>query len=61
MEEEFEGLQKGVAREKRTGVTQQFLAHLVESTAMLLDYYHVPDSRQARPKPPEDRVSLRAS
>ncbi len=61
MEEEFEALQKGVAREKRTGVTQQFLANLVDGTAMLLDYYHVSDSRQARPRPPEDRVSLRAS
>ena len=61
MEEEFEALQKGVAREKRTGVTQQFLAHLVDSTEMLLEYYHVSDSRQARPKPPEERVRLRAS
>lgn len=61
MQEEFEGLQRGVAREKRTGVTQQFLSHLVDSTSMLLDYYHVADPRQIRSKADDDRVSLRAS
>ena len=61
MKEEFDTLQNGVAREKRTGVTQQFLAHLVDSTAILLDYYQVTDPRQARLRPPDERASLRAS
>jgi hypothetical protein len=55
MEDEFEQLKKAIARERRTGMTQQFLDHLVTSTQVLLDFYQVPRSRQ-RP----DRL-LRAS
>ncbi|HYM50977.1 MAG TPA: terpene synthase family protein [Candidatus Limnocylindrales bacterium] len=56
MEEEFESLQKAIARERRTGATQQFLAHLVDSTQVLLDFYAVPRPRGQRP----DRITLRA-
>jgi hypothetical protein len=56
MDEEFEMLQKAVARERRTGVTQQFLTHLIDSTEVLLDFYQVPRSRPGR----SDR-SLKAS
>jgi hypothetical protein len=48
MDEEFEMLQKAVARERRTGVTQQFLTHLIDSTQVLLDFYEVPRSRPGR-------------
>src|ERR671934_306817 len=43
--EEFEALQHAIARERRTGATQQFLNHLVESTQVLLDFYEVPRPR----------------
>ncbi len=56
MEEEFEMLKKAIARERRTGVTQQFLAHLIDSTQVLLDFYEVPRVRPGR----SDR-SLKAS
>src|SRR5438094_8836617 len=57
MEEEFESLQKAIARERRTGVTQQFLSHLIDSTQVLLDFYAVP-----RPRTPRaDRTILKAS
>jgi hypothetical protein len=56
MEEEFEMLQKAVGRERRTGVTQQFLTHLIDSTQVLLDFYEVPRPRQGR----SDRI-LKAS
>ena len=56
MDEEFEMLQKAVARERRTGVTQQFLTHLIDSTEVLLDFYQVPRNRPGR----SDR-SLKAS
>ena len=39
MEEEFEALKKATARERQAGATQQFLAHLVESTQVLVDFY----------------------
>jgi hypothetical protein len=45
MDEEFEMLKKAVARERRTGVTQQFLTHLIDSTQVLLDFYDVPRAR----------------
>jgi hypothetical protein len=48
MDEEFEMLQKAVARERRTGVTQQFLTHLIDSTQVLLDFYEVPRNRPGR-------------
>ncbi|HEY0492369.1 MAG TPA: terpene synthase family protein [Candidatus Dormibacteraeota bacterium] len=48
MDEEFEMLQKAVARERRTGVTQQFLTHLIDSTQVLLDFYQVPRNRAGR-------------
>ncbi|TMD23848.1 MAG: hypothetical protein E6I99_04965 [Chloroflexi bacterium] len=47
MEEEFEQLKKAIARERRTGITQSFLSHLIDSTQVLLDFYEVP--RQGRP------------
>jgi hypothetical protein len=56
MDEEFEQLKKAIARERRTGITQQFLGHLIDSTQVLLDFYEVPRGRQGRP----DRV-LKAS
>jgi len=56
MDEEFEMLQKAVAKERRTGVTQQFLTHLIDSTQVLLDFYEVPRGRPGR----SDR-SLKAS
>jgi hypothetical protein len=46
--EEFEALQHAIARERRTGATQQFLNHLVESTQVLLDFYEVPRPRDRR-------------
>ena len=49
MDEEFEMLKKAVARERRTGITQPFLSHLIESTQVLLDFYAVPRGRQNRP------------
>lgn len=58
MEEEFEQLKKAIARERRTGITQQFLSHLVDSTQVLLDFYEVPGGRQSQGRP--DRV-LKAS
>ncbi|TMD13157.1 MAG: hypothetical protein E6J00_09025 [Chloroflexi bacterium] len=56
MEEEFESLQKAIARERRTGVTQQFLSHLIDSTQVLLDFYAVPRPRAPR----SDRAVLKA-
>jgi len=43
--EELDGLQKAVGRERRTGVTQQFLTHLVGSTQAVLDFYESLDNR----------------
>src|SRR6266849_4466984 len=54
MEEEFEQLKKAIARERRTGITQEFLSHLIDSTQVLLDFYEVPG---VKPRP--DRL-LRA-
>jgi hypothetical protein len=56
MEQEFESLQNAIARERRTGVTQQFLSHLIDSTQVLLDFYEKPRPRQARP----ERAALKA-
>jgi hypothetical protein len=56
MEEEFESLQKAIARERRTGVTQQFLSHLIDSTQVLLDFYAVPRLRLPR----QERAGLKA-
>jgi Terpene synthase family 2, C-terminal metal binding len=58
MEEEFEQLKKAIARERRTGITQQFLGHLIDSTQVLLDFYEVPGGRHSQGRP--DRV-LKAS
>jgi hypothetical protein len=58
MDEEFEMLQKAVARERRTGVTQQFLTHLIDSTQVLLDFYEVPRNR---PRSDRSDRSLKAS
>ena len=58
MEEEFEQLKKAIARERRTGITQQFLSHLVDSTQVLLDFYEVPGGRHSQGRP--DRA-LKAS
>src|SRR3989442_1773555 len=58
MEEEFEQLKKAIARERRTGITQQFLSHLIDSTQVLLDFYEVPGGRHSQGRP--DRV-LKAS
>jgi hypothetical protein len=55
MDDEFEQLKKAIARERRTGITQEFLDHLIDSTQVLLDFYEIPRTR-AR----SDRV-LRAS
>ena len=55
MDDEFDQLKKAIARERRTGITQDFLAHLIDSTQVLLDFYEVPRGK-ARP----DRV-LKAS
>lgn len=54
MDDEFEQLKKAIARERRTGITQQFLDHLIESTEVLLDFYEIP-----RTRPRSDRL-LRA-
>jgi terpene synthase-like protein len=48
MEEEFEMLKKAIGRERRTGITQQFLGHLVDSTQVLLDFYEVPGGQKAK-------------
>src|SRR5437762_1625227 len=58
MEEEFEQLKKAIARERRTGITQQFLSHLIDSTQVLLDFYEVPGGRHSQGRP--DRA-LKAS
>jgi hypothetical protein len=58
MEEEFEQLKKAIARERRTGITQQFLSHLIDSTQVLLDFYEAPGGRHSQGRP--DRV-LKAS
>jgi terpene synthase-like protein len=50
MDDEFETLKRAVARERRTGITQEFLAHLVDSTLVLLDFYHLADG-QSRLEP----------
>lgn len=50
MEEEFEQLKKAIARERRTGATQQFLSHLIDSTQVLLDFYDLPKPAPARPE-----------
>jgi hypothetical protein len=42
MEDEFDQLKKAIARERRTGITQSFLDHLIDSTQVLLDFYEVP-------------------
>ena len=49
MDEEFEQLKKAIARERRTGITQQFLGHLIDSTQVLLDFYEVPGGQKTRP------------
>ncbi|TMC27860.1 MAG: terpene synthase/cyclase family protein, partial [Chloroflexi bacterium] len=49
MDEEFEQLKKAIARERRTGATQQFLSHLIDSTQVLLDFYDLPRTAPARP------------
>ncbi len=51
MEEEFEMLKKAIGRERRTGITQQFLSHLIDSTQVLLDFYEVPRGRQSQGRP----------
>ena len=48
MDDEFDQLKKAIARERRTGITQDFLAHLIDSTQVLLDFYEVPRGK-ARP------------
>jgi hypothetical protein len=48
MDEEFEMLKKAIGRERRTGITQQFLTHLVDSTQVLLDFYEVPGGAKAK-------------
>jgi hypothetical protein len=45
MEDEFEQLKKAIARERRTGITQEFLDHLIDSTQVLLDFYEVPRTK----------------
>jgi hypothetical protein len=49
MEEEFEQLKKAIARERRTGITQAFLSHLIDSTQVLLDFYEIPRTDEGRP------------
>jgi hypothetical protein len=49
MEDEFEQLKKAIARERRTGITQQFLNHLIDSTQVLLDFYEVQRATKGRP------------
>src|SRR5438105_7169510 len=49
MDEEFEQLKKAIARERRTGATQQFLSHLIDSTQVLLDFYDLARTAPARP------------
>jgi len=51
MEEEFEQLKRAIGRERRTGITQQFLSHLIDSTQVLLDFYEVPRGRQSQGRP----------
>ena len=46
MDDEFEQLKKAIARERRTGITQQFLDHLIDSTQVLLDFYEIPRAKQ---------------
>jgi Terpene synthase family 2, C-terminal metal binding len=50
MEEEFEQLKKAIARERRTGITQAFLSHLIDSTQVLLDFYEIPRTGEGRPE-----------
>jgi Terpene synthase family 2, C-terminal metal binding len=50
MEEEFEQLKKAIGRERRTGATQEFLSHLIDSTQVLLDFYDLPRPAPARPE-----------
>lgn len=56
LEDEFEQLKKGISRERRTGITQPFLDHLIDSTQVLLDFYEIQRGSKGRP----DRL-LRAS
>src|SRR4030081_2626669 len=58
MREESEQLKKAIGRELRSGITQQFLSHLIDSTQVLLDFYEVPGGRHSQGRP--DRV-LKAS
>src|SRR6202023_3071241 len=51
LKEEFEHLKKAIARERRTGITQQFLSHLIDSTQVLLDFYEVPGGRHSQGRP----------
>jgi hypothetical protein len=51
LDDEFETLKRAVARERHTGITQQFLAHLVESTLVLLDFYELAGGRQRHLEP----------
>ena len=44
--EEFDTLERNIARERRTGSTQQFLSHLVSSTQVLLEFYDIPWRRE---------------
>jgi hypothetical protein len=60
MEEEFEGLQKNISKERRTGVTQQFLSHLIDSTQVLLDFYEAPRAKPTRLRMGEERIGLKA-
>jgi len=53
MGEEFEQLSRAISREHRTGATEQFLSHLIDSTQVLLDFYDLPRPGQAR----ADRLS----
>jgi hypothetical protein len=55
---EFDHPKTARARPPRTGITQQFLSHLIDSTQVLLDFYEVPGGRQDQGRP--DRV-LKAS
>lgn len=48
MDDEFDQLKKAIARERRTAMTEDFLAHLIDSTQVLLDFYEVPRGK-ARP------------
>ena len=48
MNEELDALRKAILRERRSGITQEFLTHLVGSTQAVIDFYESLDRKANR-------------